>query len=596
MAMRTNESNQPHQGTPMNQMTPNSQHAHNFQPSGTHRERAGRNDGRNRHSDNGARRNSLSRVAPERNQAYFDRIPHVKAKYRGTKILRHRGNAYIQALPGLPSDVELTRALARLPQFKAADRDLPAPERLLLLNQLNDLFVPTARHTRLMRSMLKLMILGYEKRNPETASHRTNVQSAYEAMQDGAFAALSSAPLKAQLSMGLAGASGCGKTYTMRHVMDLLPSAIYHPQTNKWQLPFLFIEMPYDGESVHTLASSIFEELDRLLPNENYGETYLVRSKLNAATRLSLALKVAAEHGVGMIIVDEQQNQRHIGNSSKRPNRNKNAAANAPRYETPLIKLLITASNNFHIPLCMTGTLESQEIVGARFTRSRRMTGNGSALWLPLQPTFDMRDGHMGEFEQTMAVLWKYQWVTKPSAITPKMHELFWRLTQGLPDMMVKLFSATQEAAIVSGKEQLTLDLFQATYDSQFWAAHLGLEALRTGDKTLTQAVPDLHDNVRSPIFRAEVLESLCAFRERNNMPMSKSERKALLYAREMREAVEKKLSKDELEAMHRDGTATDMKRAVDHQMDDDDRAMAATLARRGLLQGINSAGPAARA
>ena len=555
---------------------------------------------KNLHTNNSAqgKKSRSQSDSPVRDEAYFQHIPHEVAAYRPVKLPLHRDNPYVLALPELPSDEELMEALTRLPKFDPKDRHRSPAERIMLLNQLGNIFVATARHTRLLRGMLKLMIQGYEKRKPTTAEHRLRMQSAYREMQTtGSFRPVPWNSVKSQLSMGLAGAAGIGKTYTMRHIMSLLPPAIYHPLTGLWQLPFLFIEMPYDGESVHTLASSIFQEIDRLLPSENYSHTYLVRTRVNAETRLAMALNVAAELGVGMLIVDEQQNQKHIGNDpNQKRTRRPSAAVNLPRNETPLLKLLITASNNAHIPLCLTGTLESQDIVGARFTRARRMSGSGSALWLPLKPTFDMSEGKRGEFEELMKVLWKYQWVTNRTDITPKMHELFWRLTQGLPDMMVKLFSATQEAAIVSGAETLTLALFQATYDSQFWAAHLGLEALRKGDRVLTEAVPDIHHTSRSPAFRGEVLEALAEFRERNSMPMSKEEQAMLAQARATRDAGMKAAEKEQAAERLAARAASDMKRTVDAAMDSDEAAIAGTLARQSLLAGVNTAGPAKRA
>lgn len=556
------------------------------------------NDSRQAHDSGRAKQSRSQSDSPVRDEAYFKRIPHEPAEYRPVTLPLHNDNPYVLALPEMPSDEELMVALTRTPKFDPKDRKRSPAERVMLLNQLGNIFVATARHTRLLRGMLKLMIQGYEKRKPTTAEHRLRMQSAYQQMQaTGAFRPVPWNSVRSQLSMGLAGAAGIGKTYTMRHIMSLLPPAIYHPLTGLWQLPFLFIEMPYDGESVHTLASSIFQEIDRLLPSENYSHTYMVRTRVNAQTRLAMALNLAAELGVGMLIVDEQQNQKHIGNdSSKRRTRHASAAVNLPRNETPLLKLLITASNNAHIPLCLTGTLESQDIVGARFTRARRMSGNGSALWLPLKPTFDMNDDKRGEFEELMKVLWKYQWVTNRTDITPKMHELFWRLTQGLPDMMVKLFSATQEAAIVGGTETLTPALFQATYDSQFWAAHLGLEALRKGDRVLTEAVPDIHHTNRSPAFRGEVLEALAEFRERNSMPMSKDEQAMLAQARAMRDAAMKAAEKEQAAERLAAKAASDMKRTVDPVMDNDEAAMAGTLARQSLLAGVNTAGPAKRA
>jgi hypothetical protein len=426
-------------------------------------------------------------------------FPFVTAKYRTESDPRYAGNPFIEALPALPDDVALAKALSYLPAFDPAERLLPAPVRIQRLDTLQTLVVALPRLVRLARAVLKMICTGYGPRKPFSASDNAIMQELYELQQTGCFNSVRQTALAAQHSMALIGASGCGKSYALRNIAGLFPQAIYHEATGKWQLPFIFIEMSYDGESVHTLASELFAELDRLIPDAGYTELFMERKGLNAQQRLAKALALVHEHAGGAILVDEYQNQKAIGNEPTRRER-KSASTNAPKSETPLAKLLITASNISHVPMVMAGTLEMQALMSSRFTRSRRMAGRGSAVWMPLARSGDL--SRPGEFEQFLKALWRYQWVQNPVELTPQWADIFFFHTQGIPDMMVKLFESVQEAAIASKKETLSPELVAAVYAKEFVTAAFGITALRDGDKVLLDAVTDLHQPDPVPAAR----------------------------------------------------------------------------------------------
>ena len=156
------------------------------------------------------------------------------------------------------------------------------------------------------------------------------------------------------------------------------------------------------------------------------------------------------------------------------------------------MKLLITASNTSKIPTVFTGTLEMKSVVGSRFTLSRRMSGHGSAEWHPFDaPTSDMK--RPGEFDILLMAFFKYQWVRIPIVLSKNWADLFYELTQGIPDIFVKLFESAQEAAIASGLETLTEVLVRAVAAKELVAVEFGVKALRTGDRVMLDAVTDLY-------------------------------------------------------------------------------------------------------
>lgn len=410
----------------------------------------------------------------------------VDAVYRQESIAAYAGNPYIEALPPLKTDAELMKALAYMPKFDPAEKLLESPERIQRLDVIQKIVVPIPRLVSLARSEMKMMTSGYGQRRPFSAHDNATLQRMYELQQSGNFDAAQPKDIGAQHSMSLIGASGCGKSCAINAVTKLLPPVIYHEKTGKWQLPFLVVEMPYDGQSIHTLAGAIFASMDRLLGDSNYVATYIDCKGGNAEQRLAKALYIAYEHGVGLIVIDESQNQREIGNDIHATSTRRTSSKKA--NETPLTKLLITASNTSHIPIVFAGTLEMQDVSFGRFSKARRMAGHGSSAWLP----FERTKGRDGEFELMTKCMLKYQWTRSTLAYSEEWADMFHKMTQGIPDIMFKLFESAQVAAISTGKEEITHELVQRVFDSEFITTNLGISALRNKDQRLLDIVSDL--------------------------------------------------------------------------------------------------------
>lgn len=405
------------------------------------------------------------------------------ANYQHVSNPAYKGNPFIEHLGEFPDDKTIASKLTVLPSFEPGMRELPKNQRVELLSNISTTCVPLPRLVDLARSVLKLMREGYRPRRPYSLEDNAIVRSLFTAQETGVYVPPIPRPtrvdLARQLSMAVRGSSGCGKSFSLSRISGLFDNVVYHEAYGKWQLPILFVEMAYDGASTHTLATSLFDELTRRLPDSRYDEIYSASTRLNAESRLAKALALCYEHGVGAIVIDEAQNK------SENPRRTWSK-------ESRLVKLLVTASNTSHIPLVFSGTMELHGGNAARFTRLRRMAGNGSVDWLPLERSNSLKAP--GEFEMVLLALWRYQLVAKPVAPTDTWAQLFWDCTQGIPDIMVKLWDQAQEIAITRGYDTLTPELVISACAERLGSVGIALKALQSDNKTVLSAMPDLYD------------------------------------------------------------------------------------------------------
>lgn len=401
----------------------------------------------------------------------FDRVP---AQYRVRGEEGFANNIYLDALPLVPDDELGVKWMHYSPEYSSAVRAFSKARRMELANDLYEMVLPLGRTVTLMRETLDLMRSGYKRRKPFTKEDFDISNTLYAQSLKGDYRSPPRRRGCLQFSLGLTGASGCGKSFTLRRIAELLPKAIHHEQFGKWQLPFLFIEMSPDGESVHTIADQLFEQLDQHLPGENYSHQH--RSG-NAAQRLIVAFSHAYKHGVGAVVIDEKQNQKGIGKDPQ--NKRRNYKDKRPKDETALSKHLVMASNISHIPLVMAGTLETLHMLGARMTGARRLTGRGSATWLPLEPTFDM--DNPGDFELLLKALWRYQYTTGPTPrLGKKWLSQFYRHSQGIPDVMVKLYVDAQRLAVNLDMPFMTPEVVDAANKRGHQHSEFVREGLRT--------------------------------------------------------------------------------------------------------------------
>lgn len=375
----------------------------------------------------------------------------------------YAANPFIAALPPLMSQRELLKALSAPPHFDVTERNYTATLRKHCVLRLGRMFHPMARQAQLAERIGMLIRQGYIGRNPATNDFIAHLQDGAERIDQGSLVASTSMnALSTATSLALAGCSGAGKSQTVERTLSLYPQVILHtvPFTVT-QIVWMKLDCPTQG-SPKQLCINFFAEVDRLA-GTNYLQTYGHQSHSVEWMLLRMA-QVARVHALGLLVVDELQNLRRT--------------AIGPEA---LMNFLVLLINTIGIPVAVVGTLGAVPILQRNFRQGRRATGVGSAVW--------DRMPRGAEWDAFITRLWKFQWTRVETPITDEIRETLYDESQGIVDVVVKLFMLVQLRLIAisevrpSFQEVLTEKLIREVAKQHLVIVRPMLEALRKNKK-----------------------------------------------------------------------------------------------------------------
>jgi hypothetical protein len=412
----------------------------------------------------------------------FDRKSIVVADYKEQRIPRYRENALIAALPLSQGDEAVMESLTLKPEFSVDQREWETHERFHQLLGLSNFMVPMEAHVRLARVLDSMIREGYVGRKPLSKEHLAIYHDIYRRQMDGETFRQQASTITPQLSTSLIGLSGMGKTTTAKRFLARFPQVIHHPELDVYQIPYLHIEMSSDGKSIKGLAAAILQQIDTLIPDATYYQDYFGKGRIGADALMRSVARVMNKHCVGLLVVDEVQN---LGNS--------------PKGQQVLMTELVGACNELKVPMLFIGTNKAHKVLSLDFRQGRRAVGYGLGNWGALSLVDE--DGNPGEWVDFMTVLWEYQWTRDPVPMDNEMLRLFFECTQGVIDLTIKLFVASQARAMVDGSECLTHELVADVFASDMKLIHPMVQALARNDlKTLMKyediSPPALEDMV----------------------------------------------------------------------------------------------------
>jgi hypothetical protein len=397
----------------------------------------------------------------------------VDARYTPQRLEKYKGNPLIEALPSINSVAACLDSIEYLPKFDPEERELSLVERHQLLGNLVNLMIPLERHAELAMSIDSMLRNGYVGREPDTAARAKLFQTMYDKQKAGESFRQTATTLTPQLSASLIGLSGMGKTTMVRRFLAAYPQVIYHKKTNIYQVPYLHVEMPSDGNSIKGLAHSILAALDRLIPDASFYNEYANRGRTGAEALMPPVAKLMHLHCVGLLVCDEVQN-----------------LCNSHKGRDTVMTELVSACNVLGLPILFIGTNKAAQVLTRDFRQARRSTGCNIAPWDRL-PEFVEPD-QTNEWDIFLQSLWNYQWTKKPTPFNAAFSRTMYFYSQGIIDVAIKLFAAAQGMAMNDGSEQISIVHLDQAFAKYLVLLKPMVEALRAGDHTALARCEDI--------------------------------------------------------------------------------------------------------
>lgn len=380
----------------------------------------------------------------------------VEADYHSFPLEEYNSNPFIQALPSLISKEKIINKLMLPISFKKEERDMDSAYRLHMIHRLYKVFQPLPIHLDIWNTIFTLIYQGYIARNPFEKNYKRYVSQTGKQIINRTYDIHSRTNFRTTASCAtLIGYSGMGKTSTVNRVLNNIPQIIVHNQYNgqhfnQIQLSHLTLQAPHNS-SLKALTLQFFMKVDELL-GTNIFQKHVSRN-LSTDAMLPLMGQVAQNIGIGMLIIDEIQ---HLQNSGIQQ----------------MMNYFVTLMNSFGVPILFIGTPASYSIFQNEFRIARRVSGNGEIIWNNME--------NDNEFRFFLESIWKYQWNRNNTPLCDEMINMFYEQTQGVSDLIVKLFVNVQEKCITNGKEEFTVNMVQQVAKEQFKLMRPMIEAIKS--------------------------------------------------------------------------------------------------------------------
>ena len=389
----------------------------------------------------------------------------VQARYRNTGVTRFNGNPFIEALPpSLDAKKDIGDSLRCHIEPTADEISASGSTRAYCIaGLLDDFFQPLSVHVRLQEKLSILIRNGYVGRNPSNGSLNKHLQNGYERLMSGDLSVFRFENVKSTAqSMSLIGCSGSGKTTTLTKLLFAYPQVIYHPEYNIEQVVYLKIDCSHNG-SLDELCRNFFRAMDIAL-GTGYEKKY-GKKGIGVPTKLAQMTQLSNLHALGVLVIDEIQ---HL-------NRARSGGSEI------MLNFFVTMINTIGLPVILVGTPKAREIFDIDFRSARRAAGFGSINWKRLPQKSSA--GKKSDWQTFTNKLWTMQWLRKRDVcLTDEIRDTWYELSQGVLDIVIKLFVLSQLRAIVTRTERITQNIMRQVYEDELQPVHPMLDALKSRD------------------------------------------------------------------------------------------------------------------
>lgn len=335
-----------------------------------------------------------------------------------------------EIIPPMLIGNELEQRMTYLPDYDPRICNADAGARLVELNKLSEIYIPSQMtyeiyskiYLSMIHSLSKKQTIDSVKQGNE--NHKRIHGLGYHSILGGSD------------SFSIIGKSGIGKSTAIAKSIELSGGleviTLRNPYTNI--IPFVNIQCPHDC-SIKGLLLSILSFVDMSLGTSYRDAAIKAKSSIDAL--IGVVSQVALNH-ILLLVVDECQNIC----------RNKNGVN--------LVSAMTQLINSSGISICLVGLPETEDLFQREMHLARRSIG------LSYLETFF--DDYFIRFCETV---YSYQYVANPSPITPEIIETLYQCSNGVIGLVVSLLMESQQMAILSGKETLSKEVIINTFQTR---------------------------------------------------------------------------------------------------------------------------------
>ncbi|MFD1174515.1 ATP-binding protein [Oceanobacillus picturae] len=414
-------------------------------------------------------------------------IEPVKAVYTDRNVELYKNNPYIEALPPMLERREVVEFLASFPDYENEERELNVAERKLMVQNLFGFYYPTERTIEMYEKITALLSTGYSSRNP--LSKKFNQQAKMIGQPSNYPYPISKTKKSFASNNGLAvvGISGIGKTSAIDQVLSLYPQCIMHSEYKGYicsfvQLVYLKLECPYDG-SILALCRQFFSEITNKLGENSY--SYRFNQNMRTKDYLEKMKLVVHQLGLGVLIIDEIQNLREAKGKEREQ----------------MLNFFVSLRNELSIPVILVGTPKTYPILQGDFRNTRRGIGQGGVEWGVLE-----KDNPF--WKRLVRGMWRYQWTNKFTELTDEIEGILHYESQGITDVLIKLFMMVQVKAMDKQDELITPGLISKTAKKDFALIQPMIKAIRDNDIESLSRFEDVRPPNMEKLIQQHILES----------------------------------------------------------------------------------------
>lgn len=336
----------------------------------------------------------------------------------------------MEKMPKMMMGEELEKTMLSLPDYDSEICKADAGTRLVVLNDVADVYIPSHMSFEIYSKIYLSMLHSLKKKQTREAvvqgnqNHRRLQGLSYHSVLGGAD------------SFSITGPSGIGKSTALAKSISLAggEQIIETKEPYAQIIPCVNVQCPHDC-SVKGLLLAILAQVDIAI-----GTSYQQMAVKNRASIDNLIGTVSqvALNNILLIVIDECQNIC----------RNKGGVN--------LVSAMTQLINSSGVSICMVGLPETELFFQNEMQLARRSVGL-SYQALPCNEYF----------MEFCGTLFTYQYVSRPSKITPDLVELLYECSGGILALVVSIIMEAQQIAILTGREKLDKETILQSYEER---------------------------------------------------------------------------------------------------------------------------------